>query len=115
MEFGQWLRDQRTRRALKTRALAAKVGISAAYVSSLELGKRLPSSRVIKTLASFFEVHPMEIHQRMGTKVEIVRAARGHPHQDDLADLIRVTRNLDGDGMRALVETVRQSATRGDE
>lgn len=113
MEFGEWLRNERKRRALPVRRFASKVGCSAAMISAMELGRKAPSDRLIKSLAAALEVHPVELSARLSTHVDVVRAARGHPHQGALPDLIRVTRELDADGIKALVDTARQQS-RGD-
>lgn len=110
MEFGEWLRNERQRRALPVRRFASIVGCSPAMISAMELGQKSPSDRLVRGLAAALEVHPMELSARLSTRIDVVRAARGHPHQGALPDLIRVTRELDEDGIKALVDTARQQS-----
>lgn len=110
MGFGEWLRSERQRRALPTRRFAALVGCSPAMISAIELGRKAPSDRLVKSLAAALEVHPMELLTRLSTHVDVVRAARGHPHQGTLPELIRATRELDDEGIKALLEAARQQS-----
>ena len=61
--FGRRVRDQRTRLGLSVRALASKAGISAAYVTSIEVGRNpttgkppAPSIQVVRRLAAALEL-----------------------------------------------------------
>lgn len=40
MQFGDWLKKERTKRGLTGAALAKRSGVSQSYISSLESGKR---------------------------------------------------------------------------
>src|SRR6185295_267621 len=51
ISLGQRIRDLRSGKDLSLRELAKKAGISAAFLSDIELGRRFPSEDVLGTLA----------------------------------------------------------------
>ena len=53
--LGQHLRELREKNHVSLRSLAARVRITAPYLSDIELGRRHPSSRVLADLAVFLE------------------------------------------------------------
>lgn len=72
-DFGPWLREQREKRGLSIRALAAETGLSFAKLQRLEAGgrQRAPSSEMILGLALFFG-HPVEeMLERAGFRVDV--------------------------------------------
>ncbi len=71
--FGQDVRDRRQRLGLSVRALAARAGISPAYVTAIELGRNpttgrpaVPSIRVVSRLAAALELDPSHILTSIG-------------------------------------------------
>jgi transcriptional regulator with XRE-family HTH domain len=49
--LGQHMRDLREKNDLSLRELAKKVGVSAAFLSDIELGRRHPSEKVMAAIA----------------------------------------------------------------
>lgn len=54
--FGFALRQFRTKRNVSLRSCAEQVGISAPYLSDIELGRRHPSERILQEIARVLEV-----------------------------------------------------------
>ena len=72
-DFGPWLREQRERRGLSIRALAAETGLSFAKLQRLESGgrQRAPSSEMILGLAIFYGQPVEEVLERAGFRVDV--------------------------------------------
>ena len=74
-EFGQYLRRLRESRGLSLRQAAAQAGMSSAYLSQVEGGKRgkrkkgdpfAPHPQILKKLADIYHVEPMGLLERAG-------------------------------------------------
>lgn len=63
MSFGDHLRKLRDARDFSLRELAEKVGVSAAFLSDVELGRRFPSDEKIEALAHALSVDPAELRK----------------------------------------------------
>jgi transcriptional regulator with XRE-family HTH domain len=61
--FGSFLRQIREEKNISLRELAKKIGVSGAFLSDIELGRRLPSSDKIELLAKEIGV-PVEELQK---------------------------------------------------
>jgi transcriptional regulator with XRE-family HTH domain len=58
---GTRLRRGRTAQNISQRELSEAVGVSAAYISQIESGNRLPSEHVIGLLARQLELDPLQL------------------------------------------------------
>lgn len=54
-----WLREEREKRGLSLRAAAKTLGMSAAYLSDIELGRRKPGQKKQETICSYYEQLPI--------------------------------------------------------
>ena len=72
-DFGPWLREQRERRGLSIRALAAETRLSFAKLQRLESGgrQRAPSSEMILGLAIYYGQPVEEVLERAGFRVDV--------------------------------------------
>jgi len=61
--FGSYLRQIREEKCISLRELAKKIGVSGAFLSDIELGRRLPSADKIELLAKEIGV-PVEDLQK---------------------------------------------------
>lgn len=59
--LGQYLRELREKRDLSLREFAQKLGLSATFVSDIELGKRHPSDEVLASMATILVVSLAEL------------------------------------------------------
>jgi len=60
-DFGQFISEQKQRNSLQSQELASKLGISVAYLSQLEHGKRVcPDISLIKKMIDIFELSTEE-------------------------------------------------------
>lgn len=98
IRLGAQLRDAREgraatdRRHFSVRALAARLGISAAYLSGLERGLQRPSETLLRTLATELGLSPeplLVLARRIPADVATAIAER-----PALAEAIRVLRDL---------------------
>jgi transcriptional regulator with XRE-family HTH domain len=71
--LGQKIRELREAKDLSLRELAKKLGVSAAFLSDIELGRRFPSDDVMAKIARILEV-----------KAEDLRALDARPPVEDL-------------------------------
>lgn len=61
-DFGEFISEQRKKHALKGKELAQELGISTAYLSQLEHGKRVcPDTELLKKLILVFKLNREEI------------------------------------------------------
>lgn len=63
LTFGEKLRQLREEHDLSLRELASRVGVSAAFLSDVELGRRFPSSEKLSSLAKKLKVSVEELRQ----------------------------------------------------
>lgn len=61
--FGERIRDLRLNRNLSLRRLARRIGISAPFLSDIELGRRFPSEVVLRALAKELGVKPAHLKE----------------------------------------------------
>ena len=61
--FGTYLRQIRERKNISLRELAKKIGVSGAFLSDIELGRRFPSADKIELLAKEIGVPLEELQQ----------------------------------------------------
>lgn len=54
--FGEKLRELRDSRDLSLRKLAGDLGVTAPFLSDIELGRRLPSEKVLSDMAVYFGI-----------------------------------------------------------
>lgn len=54
--LGQFIKEMRTEAQLSLRELAAKIGVSAPFLSDVELGRRNPSPEKLEELAKVFKI-----------------------------------------------------------
>ncbi len=66
--FARNLQALRQQKRLTQEALAAKAGISVAYVSMLERGQRTPPLETIDLLAKALKVPPLEMLEKPASK-----------------------------------------------
>ena len=59
--LGQRLRELRDRADLSLRELAKRIGISSAFLSDIELGRRFPSEEILGKLAGALNVAPEDL------------------------------------------------------
>jgi transcriptional regulator with XRE-family HTH domain len=80
--LGQRIRELREERALSLREFAKKLGgLSAAFLSDIELGRRYPSDRVLADMANALEIQVKEL-QAYDTRApvqDIKRLAESNP------------------------------------
>lgn len=63
LSFGSQLRQLREEQDISLRELAKRVGVSGAFLSDVELGRRFPSSEIIKRIAKEIKVSVDELKE----------------------------------------------------
>ena len=63
ISLGQRIRELRDKADLSLRGLAMRVGISAPFLSDMELRRRFPSEEILAKLADALDVSPDELKQ----------------------------------------------------
>jgi transcriptional regulator with XRE-family HTH domain len=71
--LGERIRDLREQRDFSVRELAKKIDVSAPFLSDVELGRRHPSSEVLKKIANY-----------LGTKIEDLKKYDARPPMEEL-------------------------------
>jgi transcriptional regulator with XRE-family HTH domain len=61
MPLGQRIRELRDERDISLRELAKKLHCSAAFLSDVELGRRFPSEKMLKDIASLLKVSVVDL------------------------------------------------------
>lgn len=61
--FGSYLRQIREKKEISLRELAKKIGVSGAFLSDIELGRRFPSADKIELLAKELKVSLEELQK----------------------------------------------------
>ena len=95
ISLGQRIRELRDKADLSLRGLAMRIGISAPFLSDIELGRRFPSKEILAKLADALDVSPDELKQ--------------HDTRGPIADLKRI---MDSDpklgfAFRTVVEKIK--------
>ncbi|WP_157014439.1 helix-turn-helix domain-containing protein [Mesorhizobium xinjiangense] len=95
--FGSMLRDMRRRKGVTQKEMAAAIGVSAAYLSALEHGRRgMPSWPLLQKIIGYFNViwdeadAVLQVAARSHPKVTIDTAGLS-PAATELANLLAVT------------------------
>lgn len=68
--LGQFIRELRERRDMSLREVARKLGVSAAFLSDVELGRRHPSDKVLTEIARILRT-PLDDLRRYDTRVPV--------------------------------------------
>lgn len=66
--LGEFIRDKRDAADVSLRELARQIGITAPFLSDIELGRRNPSEDVLTKIAEYFKL-PIEELKRFDTRV----------------------------------------------
>ena len=107
--FGQYLKGLRDKSGLSLRDVEEKIGISNAYLSQLENGKRgLPSENVLRELARVYKVPFAEIWIVAGIKKAESLDIESLPAGEK--DILEYYRKLPPDMKRSLVDFLRGAA-----
>jgi transcriptional regulator with XRE-family HTH domain len=61
ISFGQRIHELRDKADLSLRGLAKRIGISSAFLSDIELGRRFPSEKILAKVAGALEVSADEL------------------------------------------------------
>ena len=79
--FGERIRELREGLDLSLRELAGKIGVSAAFLSDVELGRRYPSDELLEKLSKALKttVDDLKEHDRRAPVDEIRRRASQSP------------------------------------
>jgi HTH-type transcriptional regulator, competence development regulator len=88
MEFGQILRELRTKAGIGIKRLAPELGVSYTYVSKLENSEILPSAELVERVAHYFDFDPDHLLLSAGkVPPEILAILRDNP--DDALEFLR--------------------------
>jgi transcriptional regulator with XRE-family HTH domain len=79
--LGQYLRELRDRRDISLREFAQKLGLSATFVSDIELGKRHPSDEVLASMSKMLGVSLSDLkeHDTRPPVEELKRITAANP------------------------------------
>ncbi len=79
--LGEYVRELRERKDLSVRELAKRLGLSAPFVSDVELGRRHPSDEVVSRLARELDTTVAELrrHDARAPIPELRRMAANNP------------------------------------
>ena len=88
MEFGEILRELRTRRGLGIKSLAPEVGVTYSYLSKLENGDVRPSEKLVERLAHYFRYDTNALLLSAGrVPADVLGILREHP--DEAVEFLR--------------------------
>jgi transcriptional regulator with XRE-family HTH domain len=90
MEFGELLRELRSRKGLGIKRVAPELGISYTYLSKLESDQVRPSAELVGRMATYFE-YDRDLMLLAADRVppDILEILREHP--EDAIDYLRAT------------------------
>ena len=111
--FGRTLRQLREGQGIGLRRLAAEIGISATYLSQIELGV-LPPPRAekIEALARVLGREPDALVVLAGRiPSDVIKGVQRHPVE--IASLVRATRGMSARNIAALAAQVRGASRTG--
>ncbi len=109
--LGALLRDARLARAaaaprdFSVRALAARIGVSAAYLSLVERDAERPTETVLRALAAELGLAPEPLLARAGRLAGDLAAAL--IERPALAELVRALREVPDEGLERMIRQVR--------
>lgn len=78
MTFAARLRTERVARGLSKRALALRAGLSPAYVTLLEQGRRIPTRTAVEALGAALLIGGTEERNALGTATPLLLEAAGY-------------------------------------
>lgn len=118
--FGMKLRELRRRKGVSQKEMAAALGVSAAYLSALEHGRRgIPTWGMIQKMIGYFNViwdEAEEFERLAGLSHPrvVIDTAGLSPHATELANLLAQTvARLDPHEIETILVQLRQSLSRG--
>lgn len=81
MTLGERIRELREAKDLSLRELATKLGLSAPFVSDIELGRRYPSEKVLKDIAKILgsSVEALQKYDTRAPVEDLKRLASSNP------------------------------------
>jgi len=86
MPLGEYLRELRDERDLSLREFAKKLDCSAAFISDVELGRRFPSEKILKDMATVLSVTFEELREHdIRPPIEEIKKATAHDPRYALA------------------------------
>lgn len=117
--FGEKIRELRREKGVTQREMAAAIGVSAAYLSALEHGRRgMPAWPLLQKIIGYFNVIWDEADQlqklalRSHPKV-VIDTAGLSPQATELANLLsRHVSRLDGDTVSSLIRQIEACAAK---
>lgn len=84
MKFGAFLKERRTAASWSQKQVADKIGCTEAYVSALELGRKLPSHECCANLANVFGESRSEWWTRMEEEKATIARVRIEARRDTI-------------------------------
>ena len=115
--FGERIRDLRRKKGVSQKEMAAALGVSAAYLSALEHGRRgVPTWALIQKIIGYFNViwDDAEELQRLAAQSApraVVDTSGLSPRATELANLLASTIDLlEEEDLRQLAEAVKMAA-----
>jgi transcriptional regulator with XRE-family HTH domain len=109
MPLGERIRELREERDLSLRELAKKLGVSAAFLSDIELGRRYPSGKNLKDLARMLGVpfDDLRAHDSRAPIEELKRLTASDPMYAAFFRTI-IDRKLSAAELLKLTQSMRQ-------
>jgi transcriptional regulator with XRE-family HTH domain len=103
--LGQRIRELRAERDISLRELAKQLGVSPAFISDVELGRRYPSEPLLSSIAKLLKVKVEELKalDERPPIDELKRAAEDDPHYG-LALRTILDSNMSGDELIKLFQ-----------
>ncbi len=82
MEFGETLRDLRTRQKVGLKKLAPELGVTYSYLSKLENGQTRPSDQLVTRVAAYFD-YDSDTLMLAASRVppDVLEILRAHPEE----------------------------------
>ena len=98
MAFGTKIRDYRKQRGLTLAQLADRLGVSAAFLSSIERDKKKPSVDMVRKIADSLNISPTYLFAAQeekvyGEKIKFIREGRSLSYEE-LAEMVDITPSL---------------------
>lgn len=98
MTFADFIHTKRTERDLTLRGFAAILGVSPAFISDVEKGRRFPGSELMQTIASVLQLseddtvlmYDLAAQDRGGVPDDIIRLLVENPNRwDEVRELLK--------------------------
>lgn len=104
--FGSYVRQRRIEKKISLRQVAHKIGVSATYISAIELGKfKPPSEEKIKEMAKLLSEHEDEMLAR-AHKISSDLKAIIKQHPIEIAEFLRAAKNIDKVAWKKLTKEI---------